>query len=506
MDGLPVPMGIMREYMWIRLLLKSGYVPFLPKDTLLPPSELESMDGRHYHCSIQPLAINYLALRDTGLELINGSNHWLSPTKDLIRKFEEEHTCDRFTLLSSDEAEYLLNDDYYLKHICKFGYYQQLISLFKIRKEVSLATIYAFSATERYDMYASIAITIRAPDEVIALVDSMDHALKIIHADWILQQFLNYYIIVAMVSDSKLPYIHFVSKRENETHNMCLGYLMIFCASIIINKLKSIDRFELEEILMHCSMTRSCILNEEYVNTKLIFGKIKSKLAQTAKMIKKWNCDIMEKIGMQYVCGAFNWYCSGIYNCNHHTEFYLMGKTQCLLKRRYDLANQYFVISACITDDLYERVLSLKSLSSNCYLNGQYLIGLKVLRCVYKLCNGYILPSFVKKYFTEKTKFVQQISKLNCFNCNARRCKLRVCKACMKAVYCSVLCQKIHWKKTHRDQCDKVWYSKNAAYRDLYSMLQKTILKRLKFPLTVKEVMENYYRCRSNTTFFETAF
>ena len=42
-----------------------------------------------------------------------------------------------------------------------------------------------------------------------------------------------------------------------------------------------------------------------------------------------------------------------------------------------------------------------------------------------------------------------------CENCHAKDCKLRKCARCRSVHYCSVPCQKRHWKKIHRYVCSK---------------------------------------------------
>eukprot|EP01084_Bolivina_argentea_P267938 454983_1 len=62
-----------------------------------------------------------------------------------------------------------------------------------------------------------------------------------------------------------------------------------------------------------------------------------------------------------------------------------------------------------------------------------------------------------------------KLSELRCENSKCRKketdiWKLKVCKGCGKSVYCCRRCQKKHWKKGHRIQCDNTWL-------DLFDMM-----------------------------------
>eukprot|EP01084_Bolivina_argentea_P216182 367302_1 len=448
------------------------------------PCGFECIDGRHYHCNMLPLPRDYLNRRKTD----------------------------------------------FVKRLCQYGHYTRLISLITITKQYSMTFINAISAMEQYEFYTSVYMEQVQPwpNAVLAVVDNMNKSQRRMYSEWIIGRFLNDYIAVVMFSIINLPYVPYKNCSDYKTNKKCdqcegldflkeiyLGYLMVFCSSNILNQLKSISRSKLKQMLMLFYESNSSFFDPKQVNTKLIPISVQNKLGNMAKIMKKWNQYNVRKKGRRHILRAFNWYCNFIkifaqmkgrkgklhacnrycncdqvkkitdthkhgknvlFNAESHTPFHVMGKLMCWIDRRYDIANQYFVIATCITNDLYERVLSLSSLSYNCYLNGQYFIGMKILRSVYKLCNGYILPSLVKKCRKQKKKFVKKINKLRCINCNVKGYKLNACKGCMKTVYCSVHCQKIHWKTKHRNQCDKLWKSKRIL---LYSMIKTLIFDRL---------------------------
>eukprot|EP01084_Bolivina_argentea_P038909 71925_1 len=124
-------------------------------------------------------------------------------------------------------------------------------------------------------------------------------------------------------------------------------------------------------------------------------------------------------------------------------------------------AKTHFIETICFGHSLYIVSKSAVYLSELCFLFAEYQIGLRYLRSAYKLCyvcdGKHISPSFVlKHYFRKKVMIKQQIQKMRCFNCN-QRSKLSSCTGCMKVMYCSKRCQKIHWKKIHRKMCGKSW-------------------------------------------------
>merc|ERR1711971_145770 len=110
---------------------------------------------------------------------------------------------------------------------------------------------------------------------------------------------------------------------------------------------------------------------------------------------------------------------------------------------------------------------ALIGLSRNCYQCKEFLIGYKVLRCAYKLANGYIFPSFVNvNYLKKQRKYRRKYERMRCRHCDKHMVDLKCCSLCMKVVYCSKKCQKIDWKQEHRKECDKSWQQTYPLLRD----------------------------------------
>eukprot|EP01084_Bolivina_argentea_P214492 364110_1 len=256
------------------------------------------------------------------------------------------------------------------------------------------------------------------------------------------------------------------------------GYLMLFCSNNIYNELESISIRNLYYMMI--SMSKGIDVNE-------------NELLVNAKVLKTWTSKKIIKKAKEYLIFGFECFkyhlesnIDHIYLIRSTAIFHIIGKVQSLFLLKTDVplfpnSNNYnpivcFVKATCITAYLHKKILSLKGLMFHCYLAEEYSIGLKILNSLYKLCKGYIFPSFVnKKYFEYKKKFKRKINKMKCVYCNKQSYKLKSCKNCMKAFYCSRLCQKLHWTK-HKSKCHNVW---NHATFPAYSMLKSSIFDRL---------------------------
>eukprot|EP01084_Bolivina_argentea_P219158 371774_1 len=89
----------------------------------------------------------------------------------------------------------------------------------------------------------------------------------------------------------------------------------------------------------------------------------------------------------------------------------------------------------------------------------------------YYLCKKYANISWKRtqeikciknKYPILKKKLNEKIIKLKCANCSVcnesrKNKKLKVCKGCHRMYYCNKQCQKLHWLKVHRSNCNKFW-------------------------------------------------
>ena len=89
----------------------------------------------------------------------------------------------------------------------------------------------------------------------------------------------------------------------------------------------------------------------------------------------------------------------------------------------------------------------------HCCQNGHYQIGMRMLMKIIKN-NEDPIHEEAKKCVLQ---MLDKINDLKCTNCGGRNKKLFDCKGCMKVRYCCRKCQKYHWKKSHRIECDRSW-------------------------------------------------
>eukprot|EP01084_Bolivina_argentea_P211959 360407_1 len=406
--------------------------------------------GQFNHIHAQYLIPNYLEQRNSSnCSIREYMNRYLSVKKKSPRYIEDE------TII------------YILSH---FGHYYDIISL-----DVSDKHLWFIGCSEYYDEIAQFLPS--NPVYPTFLVASDKKACNTI----IFSKFISYYIFVTMLSVKNISYnrnracAHYRRNKTCDecliTDNMCelyLGYLMVFWAEDIHNQLQSISG----SLLVSKLRTH----HEQFGNN---VKKMHLKLLQSAKLLKCWTVNDFQTKGQEYVRSSFRYYQNMVENkikdvtLFQYVMFHIYGKMLSFVGLD-TFAIGLFVLAACTTNDLYEKILSLKSLITSCYTNKQYLIGMKVLNCAYKLCNGYIFKLFTgKMYRKQKKKFVIKIKTMKCSNCSKGNCKLKSCSGCMNVSYCSVSCQKIHWKTSHRDNCDQSWGL------GAYAMIKDTIFHRL---------------------------
>eukprot|EP01083_Nonionella_stella_P040774 110549_1 len=112
----------------------------------------------------------------------------------------------------------------------------------------------------------------------------------------------------------------------------------------------------------------------------------------------------------------------------------------------------YFVLTPFIKVDIpfsyyYLGLITLKS--------KQYQIAIKLLRSAKKLGKDATLIKYNCDGFIVQAKRMWKGQE--CVNCGKQTKTLKSCKGCGSAFYCSHLCQKVHWKAQHRDECTKLW-------------------------------------------------
>ena len=420
-----------------------------------------------YHCNVRELETYYLHKRSTFQSSANkhtliavtshSNSDWIA-----IRKLLEYSQYAQLLRLCYKARQF---DGFYMESICALELYHN----FYDKKKMSQVQLIRFSTP------------------IMAVVDNMTHLQRKSYSKFIFGRFMELYINVEMLSAVTLPVVHNKACKHAVNNGLCgeclradvvaqvnLGYVMLFCADIILNQLQSL------------SVAYLTILSLSYYteHTTYLPPNIRPKLKYKCKLLKKWDKNNILTNGKKIVSSIYRFHRNNfmihwknsatmkIQDPPHYEIFHVMGRVYSLIDHKHKKANHHLVLAAISADYIYEKVVSLKALSINCYLNAQYLIGKITLKCVYKLCAGYLLPSFVEtKYFKQRKKFKAKLKTLKCSNCNKVDNKLKACKGCMRMMYCSVLCQKIHWKHAHRKKCDR---------SEHFKMLENCIIKPLR--------------------------
>eukprot|EP01084_Bolivina_argentea_P305372 527544_1 len=457
--------------------------------------------GMDTNQSFQHCVQTYLNAVDTevayDIQSINGVYYDHIHARGLVTNFQQNRQSAKsiisstLELLPNHEMKKIMQNRSKRQMITHYGHFRDILSAHKIRKSDNYLYINSVGATEQYNRLLTLKPRSIFDSNLInvtfIIVDCMKYNQRRCFNDLLFKRFIRHYISVTMLSTKRFSHVKDKNCPEYHKNLKCdiclssdnideafLGYLMIFCAQNIYDKLLSLSEAELAKLMVYF-----------YKNISKNQQPTKMRIKFKAQQIKKWNIKKIIKFGKQHVISSCDYFvrtankkCKEFRFDDNNQMFHIMGKVAAQVDKDYDLAIPYFVIAACTTNDLYERVLSLKGLVITCYLNKQYLIGLTILKCVYKLCKGYIFPSFVEtQYFKQKKQFRKKVKKMECNNCCAAykmyERKLKACTGCMEVAYCAKRCQKIHWNKTHRLQCTrKGWYQ-------VYAMIKDTILDRM---------------------------
>ena len=109
---------------------------------------------------------------------------------------------------------------------------------------------------------------------------------------------------------------------------------------------------------------------------------------------------------------------------------------------------------------LHFDVYYLIGLCWNCYYNGEYLIGIRLLRFALMRTNNKKLIHYVRRNWSElMLKLREKWKKSMCNNCKMKNIntRLKACRGCQRVYYCSRSCQKNSWNNTHRFECSAQW-------------------------------------------------
>eukprot|EP01084_Bolivina_argentea_P177438 306832_1 len=136
-------------------------------------------------------------------------------------------------------------------------------------------------------------------------------------------------------------------------------------------------------------------------------------------------------------------------------------------QKKFDSAIEEYVFCFAETSECIIRALTLRDLSDVCFKSKKYLLGLKALHHCYKLCNGYMLPSFTKKgYKIRKKKLKLKWTAQKCIKCGLKSKSMKCCSACLITPYCSLKCQTKHWSSEHSKKCTGNWQNIYHIFRD----------------------------------------
>eukprot|EP01084_Bolivina_argentea_P278209 475170_1 len=341
--------------------------------------------------------------------------------------------------------------------IRQYGFYRQFADL-KYQTKPKIAShdwtsndLETYWALELYqnDLEENIPVSAEA-------VEFMDDLEKQHHAESIFFWFIAcHFNEIISCNDSTI--------HRNVGGRNFYGYLAIFCNDIILNQL--------------CKRGVSSLVNEWFIRLHMQ-TTYKQYSHQQIENIFKHLCTLTKQDLIH-----MGWSQRTTTNSKGVTILNISlssAKLQCFIGN-YDTAIQMLVILAVSAKSLFKRVNMLRAISDINYEKGQYLLSMKVLRCCYKLCKGYLLPSFVEtKYWKKRTLIKEKIKKLTCFNCGKSNedcgLNMKTCTGCMTATYCSKKCQKFHWNKHHKNQCDGIWTTSEFPF---YFLLKQNIFDRL---------------------------
>ncbi|MCP4988200.1 MAG: hypothetical protein GY928_19770, partial [Colwellia sp.] len=308
--------------------------------------------------------------------------------------------------------------------LLKHGHFHKIVRICSTTQFLCGSFIIAMMAVEKFSILSSTLNSLcqthlkTLPNAAIeyAIVDQMRSSQRMSYCKPFFMIFITHYMHVSK------------NTTCTKTHRsrIYLGYLMMSCNEFLFDMIKYLSQSDIKTIVR-----QSC-------------GVKKSKwLTHLVKVMKKWTRKDIFTVGQQNVLQMYKFMVTSHKRLNHilccedkHADFfaifYVLGQVWSKplgLGYNYDLANQYFVIATCIAPDIYHIVLSLKALSTNCYLNYQYMVGLKILRFVNKLClETCSFPSLVQKHPKKRKIFKKRIAKLICFNCGSSGPGLRQCK------------------------------------------------------------------------------
>eukprot|EP01084_Bolivina_argentea_P008932 16716_1 len=294
-------------------------------------------------------------------------NNWYHCHPNLLKLSHKESNI--ITIpenISKQCAIKILNNKKKVEMLHHCGCYDEIMSLVNTAKRFKHGYICAIGATEQYQKLYELKLS-PSKSEIskipLIIVDTMDENMKILHSNLILEQFIDLYIQIEMLSVIKSRYVFNKQCSEYRNDRTCdhckftdneneayLGYLMLFCTDIIFNKLQSISETKLIKMLMFYYKQRT-------VNYRMSNDV---QLRYKCKILKRWTRGCISSYGIDHIMFAWEYY-SKLYpynkngiTCESQTKiFHIVGQMYHLIKNCE--ANVFLTMSACIAKDLYER-------------------------------------------------------------------------------------------------------------------------------------------------------
>lgn len=154
--------------------------------------------------------------------------------------------------------------------------------------------------------------------------------------------------------------------------------------------------------------------------------------------------------------------------------FWTHAKMHHYHSKNYDKALEFYALTAVAIPNHYLKVVSLIEMSNICRLQTRYSLSSSLLRMVFAMCCKMdVMPRFVSCDYDKKRRGLRKSkARLTCVYCGKRALeqRLKVCKGCMRSVYCSRTCQKADWSSQHREVCDGMWSSMYSALLSIVSL------------------------------------
>ena len=353
--------------------------------------------------------------------------------------------------------------------LIRFGCYKQLLQLsVTMNPLLRISKLQTFGALEIFKLTQS-ELRRPHPKQCPCCMPSIDYALFTIE-----QHTINGQTTAALENYIFDMYLKFYSRSTIEPSWLYnFDYLMAFYGDVIRSKLSQTG--QITKTIQNLWSYRKFMITR-YKKEKQVKSLTYNEFAiEARKQIGSIGGKYLENLGAKTFVNVLKG--SAPANLLNAHVPYILGQYFRIKLKNYGSARMCYFVAVITFSDLYPRALSMKGFALNCYRNKEYLMGLRVLRCAYQCCNGHILPSFVHEFYPkQRRKFEKKLKAIKCSHCSAPYDKsFKCCSGCMGELYCSRSCQKKHWKKQHRNECNGQW----RMGVGLYMKLKKDIFAKM---------------------------